>query len=229
MLESYRKPMKLATIRPGLILYRASLPEDDPLSTRTCPDTGKTGVYFYAYHSYMAECMCIEQLTNMIISVYRVSEPIIVSIGKYGFTRGYSHPYPTTGWESVRPEDDISHYDTNIHSTDVNVVDCTDDYHYHTEVFLSPYELKKLTLLTSYHVTVGECIRRWYKQSWFETMVDYYVRRYGNSLKPHYDRHENVDDTLSYEVAINSNESISDDYIVPYVSTSVSTSTTDDY
>lgn len=183
------------TIEKETILYHADdIEVRDPYPMR-CSDTGKYGVYFSVFDSYLEECKCTERMRDQVISIYFLSENVTVSVGKYGFTRGYSDPYPTTGWETVRDEDNISHYDNALWPLDQNVIEYGDENDIkHAELFLVPKDLSKLRFVSSYRLTLGNCIRKWYKQSWFESMAHEYVRMFRNPMTKHYITRDDVDD-----------------------------------
>lgn len=183
------------TLEKETVLYHANDLEVQTPYPMICPDTGKFGVYFSAFDNYLEECRCTERMRDQTISIYYLIENVTVSVGKYGFTRGYSDPYPTTGWETVRNEDNISHYDDSLWPLDQNVIEYGNDHDSkHAELFLTPNDLKKVRFVSSYRLTLGSCIRKWYKQSWFESMAHEYIRMFRNPLNKHYTPRDDVDD-----------------------------------
>lgn len=184
------------TIPQNTTIYRAdSHIVKNPVST-VCADTGKTGVYFCMGNPYLEESRCTERMQNQVISIYTINKPITVSVGKYGFTRGYSAPYTTAGWTSVNDDDNIAHYDDKIGPLDFNIIDASFD---NGELFLTNKELDNVVFVDYYTITVGECIRKWYKQSWFETMVEKYVKSFSDPLNKHYTRYTAVNDDIGYK------------------------------
>lgn len=167
----------MTTIHNGTMLFHAAdIPIERPIATY-CNDTGKTGMYFACNNVYLAETMCLEYMQNLTISRYILEADVNVSVGKYSFTRGYTK-YPTTGWDKIDPEDNISHYDDTLWPIDLNVISLGHHADYrHSELFLVEADLQHVRYLDCYTMTVGECVRKWYKQSWFEDMVDNYMRQ----------------------------------------------------
>lgn len=192
-------PLQYTTVHSGAMLFRA---DDKPIENpkpKYCNDTGKTGVYFSCNNVYIAETMCTEYMKTMTISRYVLTADVTVNVGKYGFTRGYTK-YPTSGWQTVDPVDNISHYDDTLWPIDLNVVSIGHKADYrHSELFLVESDLQYVKYLDYYVMTVGECIRKWYKQSWFEDMVDNYVRQqWQPGSNTRCSKRPNVDDHVTY-------------------------------
>lgn len=201
------------TIPKHTILYRADDDIKPYLTPQKCPDTGKKGVYFSSFTPYHAETRCTERMKDQMISVYYLTSDIVVSDGKYAFTCNYTHPlYPTTGWEHVQEEDNISHFDDSLWSLDPNVIEYGNEHDKrHSELFLTFDDLKCVTFDRAYLFTVGECIRKWYKQSWFETMVDQYVLPYRKIELVPFVVHNYVDDSVMYVKVENDRYSSNDE------------------
>lgn len=159
------------------LLFRASDTIEERPTPRLCPDTGKTGVYFSAYYSHLAECRCIEERRDMYLSMYKTTKTLRIQVGKYAFTNNYTGRYSQPFW-TVPSEDNTSHYDSEIHSTDPNVIDFghpTERDERHAELFLVEKDLENVVYVASVRITFGECVRIWYRQSWFEEMANRYI------------------------------------------------------
>lgn len=196
------RDMVYTVIPAGTNLFHADIIKRNRPIPTYCPDTGKTGVYFAADNTYLAETKCVELMKPMIITHYLLNRDVKVTLGKYEFTRGYTK-YPTSGWGVIDPEDNVSHYDDSLWSTDVNTIDYGDASDFrHAELFLVASDLDGLTYIDAYTITIAECMRKWYKQSWFEEMVEKYVlptwRTHGCKL-PKAPPRPNVDDLTLYQ------------------------------
>lgn len=163
-------------VRKNSLVFRASDTEERNPVVSTCPDTGKTGAYFSLYYSYLSEVRVTEEMKDKYINMYHTTQDMLINYGKYGFTDNYSGRYSEPNW-IVAPEDNISHVDDRIISIDPNVVDFGDPYkdEKHMELFLVEEDLSNLNFIDSWKLTIGECVRRWYKQSWFEQMANDYM------------------------------------------------------
>lgn len=181
------------------MLFRADDKACEHPIPKYCNDTGKTGVYFACNNVYLAETMCVEYMRNMTIARYVLEADIEVNVGKYGFTRGYTK-YPTSGWDKVDPSDNVSHYDDTLWPIDLNVIAIGHKADYrHSELFLVEEHLKHVRYIDHYTMTVGECVRKWYKQSWFEDMVDNYLRQqWSQANSRRCSKRSNVDDHVPY-------------------------------
>lgn len=172
-------PLQFEILPEGTWLYHASEngvdqsnPNSIPIPNPTeCPDTGKRGVYFSARDPFLSEVRSTETLHDMTITCFRTLEDIPLNIGKYGFTRNYTGRYALPHW-TVPDDDNYSHIDYEIGSLDSNVV----EYNHGPEVFLNDIDINKILYVSTYHITTGECIRKWYKQTWFESYVNKVLR-----------------------------------------------------
>lgn len=167
--------LEFITLHKGTRLFHAAEDLIEMEMAKECPETGKRGAYFSAGDAFLAEVRTVETLKDMYIKCFRTSEDIILNVGRYGFTRGYTGRYATTHW-TVPDEDNLSHIDNEIGTFDVNVIEHT----HGPEIFLNENDLEKIQFHSNYFLTVGECIRKWYKQTWFEDIVNRGLRRLSN-------------------------------------------------
>jgi hypothetical protein len=149
----------LYAIPAGTKLYRAADTLEMVPIPRECSDTGKQGVYFSAFHPYLAETMILERDKPLEVAEYEVTRPIThVTGGKYAFRRGRE-------WDEMRyplpPEDNVSHIDFGTEPTDLNAKPLhTDPY---AELFLTRPDLNSINFTGSYYMTVRDAMRKWYK------------------------------------------------------------------
>lgn len=132
------------TIPANTMLYRAALSVEIQPTPRLCSDTGKTGVYFSMNHPWLAENMVIEYDTDLPIAVYKTTQPMTVTIGKY--TSRTSHVEP-----EILPLNDYAH---TPHGTNYETYPST-------ELFLTPENLPKISYIGCYFRTVREVSAIW--------------------------------------------------------------------
>ena len=139
------KRTEYKTIPSNTMLYRAALTVETHPTPRFCSDTEKTGVYFSMNHPWLSENMVIEYDTDLLISVYKTTEPITVAIGKYNSSGG-SHIEP-----EIIPLND---YVNTPHG---------EYYQNHPaiELFLTHENLSKIEYVGCYFRTVKEATEIW--------------------------------------------------------------------
>lgn len=148
-------------ISVGAYLYRASKTVEEHPTPRECGDTGKTGTYFALGNPYLSEMMCVEYGESLWVARYKVVEDIEnLSIGKYGFTNGYTGRYAKS-WNEVPPEDNLSHIDFDIYPIINYGGKYKDEPNGHVEVFLTERDLVKIEFVDCYLMTLDECIKKW--------------------------------------------------------------------
>ena len=133
------------SVRANSMLYRAAPVVETKPKPKFCHDTWKNGVYFSLNHPYLAETMCLEYGSDLVISVYKTTRPFHVIIGKYTSSTG-------------------SHYDQEIEPVETTNCEPVGKYFESNkcaELFLDQSDLSKIEYIGCYFMTYRNARARW--------------------------------------------------------------------
>lgn len=151
--------MIFISIPKGTILYRAAETYEKHPEIRKCKDTGKIGVYFSIFNPMLSDMMTIEYNKNLIVGVYKLTEDISVSIGKYSYINKIDYP---KGYGVCLPKDNVSHVDFDISPILPTTIYDDELSKYHSyELFLTKNDLENVKSKNYYEMNIERCIKKY--------------------------------------------------------------------